>query len=102
MEFTESPTEAIPVQLPNGTIIKVEITRTGEEDVAFDVRPFQDISSAIEGIVDAVAETLQKVKPSKATVKFGLEIGIESGNLAVLIVKGSSKANLEITMEWEN
>jgi hypothetical protein len=101
MEFQESRTEAIPVKLPNGTIAKIEVASTGEENVAFDVHPFQEVSDAIEGILDAVAGALQKARPSKATVKFGLEVTIESGSLAVLIVKGSSKANLEITMEWE-
>lgn len=106
MEFTqsrtESRTEAIPVQLANGTIVKVEVARTGgEERVAFKVRSFQEVTNAIEGIVDAVAGTLQRVRPSKATVKFGLEVAVESGSLTVLIVKGSSKANLEISMEWE-
>lgn len=43
---------------------------------------------------------LQEVKPDKATIKFGLEIAIESGQITTLIVKGSSKANLEITLEW--
>jgi Trypsin-co-occurring domain 1 len=101
MEFQDSRTEAIPVKLPNGAIAKIEVASTGEENVAFDVRPFQEVSDAIEGILDAVAGTLQKARPSKATVKFGLEVTIESGSLAVLIVKGSGKANLEITMEWE-
>jgi tetrahydromethanopterin S-methyltransferase subunit B len=100
MEFTESRSELIPVQLANGTIIKIEVAQTGEENVAFDVRPFQEVTNAIEGIVDAISSTLQKVKPSKATVKFGLEVAIDSGSLTVLIVKGSSKANLEISLEW--
>ncbi len=100
MEFNGSRSEAIPVQLANGTVIKIEVAQTGGEDVAFDVRPFQEVTNAIEGIVNAVSSTLQKVKPSKATVKFGLEVAIDSGSLTVLIVKGSSKANLEISLEW--
>jgi hypothetical protein len=41
------------------------------------------------------------VKPKKATVKFGMELAIESGQLTAVIVKGSGKGNLEITLEWE-
>jgi len=33
-------------------------------------------------------------------VKFGLEIAVESGNLIAILGKGSTKANLEIAMEW--
>jgi hypothetical protein len=100
MEFTESRLEKIPVQLPNGTVIKVEVSQMGREDVAFDVKPFTEITDALEGIVGAIAGTLQKVQPDKASVKFGLELAIESGQLTAIIVKGSGKANLEITLEW--
>ena len=44
--------------------------------------------------------TLQKVKPRAASVEFGLEIGIESGQLTALLVKGTGTANLKITLEW--
>lgn len=49
-----------------------------------------------------IAEPLQKVKPKKASVKFGMEMALESGQLTALVVKGSGKANLEITLEWEH
>lgn len=100
MEFTESRTETIPVQLDNGAVIKVEVAQTGREDVAIDIRPFKEVTNALEGIVDAIAQTLQKAQPDKASVKFGLELAIESGSLTAVIVKGSGKANLEIMLEW--
>jgi tetrahydromethanopterin S-methyltransferase subunit B len=100
MEYTESRTEKIPVQLPNGTIIKLEVVQTGREDVAFDVKPFKEVANALEGIVEALAAPLQKTKPDKASVKFGLELAVESGQLTAAIVKGSGKANLEVTLEW--
>jgi len=99
--FTESRMEQVPAQLPNGSIIKIEVTQTGREDVAFDIRPFKEVTDAIEGIVDAIALTLHKVSPTKAVVKFGLDVAIESGKLTAMVVKGSSSANLEITLEWE-
>jgi hypothetical protein len=48
-----------------------------------------------------VAAPLKKARPKKATVKFGMEMAIEAGQLTAVIVKGSGKANLEITLEWE-
>lgn len=93
-------TEKIPVKLPNGAVIKVEISDFGREDVAFNALPFDDIAPALEGITSAIKETLEKAKPKKASVKFGLEMSIESGNLTAAIVKGSGKANLEVTLEW--
>ena len=100
MDFSETRTEKVPVQLPGGTVIKVEVEQTGREDVAFDVKPFKQVTKAVEEITEALAETLQKAKPDKAIVKFGLELAVDSGQLTAVIVKGSSKANLEITLEW--
>jgi len=100
MSFDESRSESVPVQLPNGAIVNFEVTSTGREDVAFDAKQFQPVAEAIEGVVQMIAAPLQKVKPKKATVKFGMELAIESGQLTAIIVKGSGKANLEITLEW--
>jgi hypothetical protein len=100
MNFEESSAERIPVGLPNGAVVQFEVTQTGREDVAFDIKPFSQITSALEGIVEAVSESIQKAKPNKASVKFGMELGVEAGALTATIVKGTSKANLEITLEW--
>ena len=101
MTFSESRSETVPVQLPNGAIAKFEVTTTGREDVGFDAKAFQPVADAIEGVVQMIAAPIQKVKPKKATIKFGMELAIESGQLTAVIVKGSGKANLEITLEWE-
>lgn len=101
MTFAESRSDTVPVQLPNGAIAKFEVTTAGREDVGFDSKQFQPVADAIEGVVQMIAAPLQKVKPKKATVKFGMELAIESGELTAVIVKGSGKANLEITLEWE-
>jgi len=96
VEFNESRSQPVSAQLANGALIKIEVIQTGREDVAFDVRPFQEVTNAIEGIVDAIAATLYKVSPTK-----GIDVAIDSGELTAMIVKGSSKANLEIGLEWE-
>ena len=101
MAFAESRSETVPVQLPNGAIVRVEVTNTGREDVGFDAKQFQPVADAIEGVVQMIAAPIQKVRPKKATVKFGMELAIEAGQLTAIIVKGSGKANLEITLEWE-
>lgn len=101
MTFAESRTDTVPVQLPNGAIVKVEVSKTGREDVSFDPKQFQPVADAIEGVVQMIETPIQKVRPKKTTVKFGMELAIESGQLTAIIVKGSGKANLEITLEWE-
>ncbi len=99
-------TEIIPVKLPNGTIVKIEITpeTTKEQNVAFtksDIPYFKEVTGAIEGIVESITETLQRVKPDKATVKFGVDVSLEAGQLTALIAKGTGKANMELTLEWD-
>jgi Trypsin-co-occurring domain 1 len=102
MTFSDSSNDTVPVQLPNGSIIKFEVTKIGREDVCFDTKQFQPIADMIEGVVQMISAPLQKVKPKKATVKFGMEVAVESGQLTAIIIKGSGKANLEITLEWES
>jgi Trypsin-co-occurring domain 1 len=99
-EFAERRTQEVPVQLDNGAVIKIEVAQTGREDVAFDLKSFKPVTDALEGVTKALSETLEKTKPNKATIKFGMELAIESGQLTAVIVKGSSKANLEVTLEW--
>jgi hypothetical protein len=55
MTFIEPYHETVPVQLPNGSLIKVEVAATGREDVGFDVKNFQDITDAIEGIAEMIS-----------------------------------------------
>ena len=101
MDFGESKSQTIPVQLPNNALVKVEVAQTGREDVGFDVKSFQGVTDAIEGIAEALTSSLENISPNKATVKFGLEIQIEQGSLVAAIVRGVGKSNLEITLEWE-
>ena len=101
MSEFELGSERISVGLPNGATIKFETSDVGREEVSFKNFSFQEIDDALLGITDAIKNTIQKAKPQKASVKFGVEIGVESGSLTAVIVKGASKANLEITLEWE-
>lgn len=100
----ELPTKIISVELSDGTVVKVEATPIGEQKVSSNNKLFRDVTPAIKSITNEIADTLkdiqQTVKPDKVSVKLGLEVAVESGQLTALLVKGTSKANLEITMEW--
>ncbi len=108
----------VPVTLRNGAVIRIEATpskasqrKAGKEDVAYggtDVEldvaripaNFDDVAKAIEGIAQSLAPTIERVKPKKASVEFGLEVGAETSGLTALLVKGSGTANLKVTLEW--
>lgn len=98
------PTKIIPVELANGTVIKVEATPFGEQKVSFHSRPFQEFITSLKTMVTEIANPLreiqQAVKPDKMSITMGVDISIESSQLSALIVKGGGSANLEITMEW--
>lgn len=71
MSTNDMTTEKIPVKLPNGAIIKLEVSDFGREDVSFDVMSFDDIAPALEGITVAIKGTIEKAKPKKAsTVRY--------------------------------
>ncbi|QLE42602.1 hypothetical protein FD723_20655 [Nostoc sp. C052] len=97
-------TKIVSFQLSDGKIIKVEVTPIGEQPVSDETRVFKQATEIIKSIAEDVAVTLkdisETVKPDKFSVKLGLQIGVESGQLTALIVKGTGTANLEITMEW--
>lgn len=95
-------TDRIEVQFANGATAYVESAVYGEENVSLRPLEFDKLVDAIEGISLTVLSAVRKVRPTKATVEFGIEVGAESGQLTALIVKGTGKANLTITLEWED
>ena len=94
-------TEIVEAELDNGTTIRIEaISLRGEERVAYNIPSFKEVTDAVEGIAHAIVTTLRKVKPQQASVEFGVQIGVESGQLTALLVKGTGTAHLMITLQW--
>jgi Trypsin-co-occurring domain 1 len=83
--------------------VYIQVTSLGGEDYISDTSklfPFREVTDTIKGIATSVVDTLKEVKPRRASVEFGLEIGVESGKLTTLLVRGTGTANLKITLEW--
>jgi hypothetical protein len=97
----------VPVNLASGAAVGMEITEVSanvvdpEKGVAGGALRFADVLTPIEAIACEMGAMLQRVAPSKASVEFGVEVGMEAGQLTALIVKGSGKANLKITLHWD-
>jgi len=103
MEGDESRSEIISAKLEEGISISIQATPLGGEELAGSVpgaRAFKEVTDTVESLARAMIGTLKKVKPRTATVEFGLQIGVESGKLTALLVKGTGNANLKITLEW--
>lgn len=98
---TEPKTRPIKVKISDNKFLTVEamVIGDGEEQVGVRIPDFAEVTDAVEGIVDALAKTLKKVKPARAAVEFGVVFGIESGALTAMVVKGTGEANLKIMLE---
>ncbi len=113
----------VPITLANGTTIYAEVEQIdsaplpaprerdvaggrimrGERDVANEViapQEFTSVMSTVEGIAEAVSISAEKSSAFDMTVEFGLKLGVESGKLTSLFVKGTGEANLKITLKW--
>jgi hypothetical protein len=96
-------TTTVPAKLPNGVIVHVQAAGFGgEQDIAAHDYAFETATTAIEGVAEALAGTLKRVQPQKASVEFELDFSVEAGQLTALFVKGSGSGTLKITLEWAN
>ena len=100
-----SDTEIVEVSIGNGSKMRVEarrLGRSGPEDVAWGATElnFKDVIDTIKRLSTLVLEGIKEAKPTKAAVEFEVEVGVEAGQLTALLVKGTAKGNLKISMEW--
>jgi len=98
-------TRIVSAKVSDSKTIRVQVTplkaKLGEQEVGFEhVFDFRQVIDGLSGIVAAIDQKLKDIAAKKTIVEFGLEIGVEAGNLTALIAKGSGAANLKITLEW--
>lgn len=93
----------VAVELRDGTQLNIEATILGgEENVSGKTLfSFIDISGTLESVANIIVPVIEKVKPQKASVEFGLEISVKSGKLTAVLVQGTGTANLKIALAWE-
>lgn len=56
---------------------------------------------AIRALSKRLGDVLREVQPTKASVKYGLELEVRDGTLLATLVRGGGKTTLEVTLEWE-
>lgn len=95
-------TEWQPIDLGDGLRAYIEVEkRGGDQEIGLlDVVPIADLGAAIARIGGAIGSALEQAAPQKAKVELALNFGLEAGQLAALIARGSGEANLKITLEW--
>lgn len=86
-----------------GAQFYVEVSDAGGPTTVRDTGPlsFDGVRATVEGIATELAQVWQKVKPSEASVTFGLKLTAKSGKLTGLVVEGGGEASLTVTLTWK-
>jgi hypothetical protein len=103
MQPGESPRRTIqPVRVGDVEFYVSLVERGGPETInvrdAFD---FAGVRRTLEAVAGEIDQAWQKVKPTEATVEFGLALTAKSGKLTGLVVEGGAAANFKVTMVWK-
>jgi hypothetical protein len=104
-EIMVTRTDIIQAQLEDDTILNIRATILGkQEDVAAinQLLSFSGVMKTMESVAEMLSKTIQKVKPQKASIEFGIEIAVESGQITALLVQGTGAGHLNIKLEWGN
>jgi hypothetical protein len=95
-------TEWQPLDLGGGATAYLEVTPRGRQEVgALDMIPFDQVVQTLTRIAQGLGTAVEAVRPSKASIEIGVEFGLEAGQVVALIARGTGKANLKITLEWD-
>ncbi len=96
-----SRTETVEVSLDDGTTFYIQAkTPVDEMNVGIKAASFEKVTQAIEGVARKLSDIWKKVEPSRASVEFGVEFTLESGDIMALLVENSTTASMKITLEW--
>jgi Trypsin-co-occurring domain 1 len=98
---------------PDGSEIYIQYDETETEELAA-VGAFEDLAARAKYFQEALARTIhgytslvldavrpnanEKLKVSKVTLEFGIQLGGESG--VPFIAKGTAQGNVKVTIDW--
>jgi hypothetical protein len=85
-----------------GQLFLEVVVRGGREKVGLlGSISFDTVAELLTDIAQKIGATLEKARPSKASVELGVEFGLQEGKLVALIARGSGKANLKLSLTWD-
>lgn len=101
---TESRVRYIPARVGGGEFYVEAVALDEDEQVGGRTFGFEDFSASLQAVSEAITESvlagLSKLKPDRVGLEFGCEIGMKTGKLTAILVEGTAKANLKVTVEW--
>jgi Trypsin-co-occurring domain 1 len=88
----------------NGVEFYVEVAeQDGVATVGLDeVMSFDGVCDTVEAIAGQIAGAWDRVRPTEATVAFGLKLVAKPGKLTGLLVEGGGEASLTVTLTWRS
>ncbi len=63
---------------------------------------FDGVRDTIEAVAGQLSAAWDQVKPSEATVVFGLSFSAKTGKLTGMIVDGAAASSLTVTLTWKD
>ena len=96
----------VEVMLPNKTVALVSAAELDEggsiaEKIGWkDTFDFEYVAGTLEGVAQSIRLGLEKVRPTRTTVEFGIELAVKNGKLTGMLVEGEANALLKVTLEW--
>ena len=80
----------------------VEVSDGGGPTTISDRGPlsFEGVRETIAGIASELAQVWDTVRPTEASVEFGLKLSAKSGKLTGLLVEGGGEASLTVSLTW--
>ena len=92
-----------PLSTDGGENVFIEVAlEEGREKVGlFEAIPIEQITTLVGDIAQSIGKGIERAAPTKASIELGVEFGLQEGRLVGLIARGSGKANLKITFEWD-
>jgi hypothetical protein len=92
----------VELMLDDGRSITVRALDVEPTDIAFEglTARFSDFADTVRDIAKITADALSAVKPSEATLEFGLDVGVKAGAVTALFAGGEAKATLKVTLRW--
>lgn len=88
----------------NGQVVQLEVRKSEDPEVDVsikDVLSFDGVTDSIQAIAASIESLLSRVSPNHASVELGFDIGVESGALTALLVKGTGSATIKVTLDWQ-
>ena len=90
------------IKLSNGQEVAIEVKTAEEREVSSSQwsSSLADVLPAIAGLSADLASALERAKPDKATLEFGLKLEFETSKLLAVLCSTSANADLKIKLEW--